>query len=84
MKVVPAFLRAEHFADFAYRCEELEKAASSDAPEVGFELGKGLFNRVQVHDMWLETRIGPDAPDARGRYAHRLRPHLWHSRLWPV
>lgn len=45
MKVVPAFLRAEHFAD---GIEELGKAASSDAPEVGFELGERLFDRVQV------------------------------------
>jgi len=27
------------------------------------------------HDMRPETRIGPDAPGARGRYAHRLRHH---------
>jgi hypothetical protein len=48
MKVVPAFLRAEHFAVFADGCEELGKAAGSDAPEVGFELEKCLFDRVQV------------------------------------
>ena len=30
--------------------------------------------------MRLETCIGPDAPDARGRYAHRLR----HRRAAPV
>ena len=44
MKVVPAFLRAEHFADFADGIEELGKAAGSDAPEVGFELGERLFD----------------------------------------
>ena len=33
-----------------------------------------------LHDMRLETCIGPDAPDARGRYAHRLR----HRRAAPV
>ena len=27
------------------------------------------------HDMRLETRIGPDAPNTRGRYAHRRRHH---------
>lgn len=48
MKEVPAFLRAEHFADFADGCEELGKAAGSDAPEEGFELGERLFDRVQV------------------------------------
>ena len=28
-----------------------------------------------LHDMRLQPGIGPDAPDARGRYAHRLRHH---------
>ena len=60
MKVVPAFLRAEHFADFADGCEELGKAAGSDAPEVGFELGERLFDRVQIGRVgWQEEKPAP-------------------------
>ena len=60
MKVVPAFLRAEHFADFADGCEELEKAAGSDASEMSFELGERLFDRVQVWGV-IPTAPAPDS-----------------------
>ena len=45
MEVVPAFLRAEHFAEFADGGEELGKAAGANAAEVGFEPGERLFDR---------------------------------------
>ena len=48
MKVVPAFLRAEHIADFADGFEELGKAAGANASQVSLELGERLFDRVQV------------------------------------
>lgn len=64
MKVVSAFLRAEHFADFADGIEELGKAAGSDAPEVGFELGERFFDRIQV------GKVGRQAEKPAPGFAH--------------
>jgi hypothetical protein len=42
----------------------LGKAAGSDEPEVGFELGEGLFDRVQVGRVgWQEEKPAPSLAD---------------------
>ena len=66
MKVVPAFFRAGHFADFSVGFEEFVKAADPTASEVSFEFGEGLYDWVQVGRVrWQENQPVPGLAQSR-------------------